>query len=305
MHPVVGRVNGTPIVTLATATASGIHASVGGGLNVISTERFGDSFGHTGLFCRIHRGDGSVSHRVVVFVHRRPNGDNVVCYLSEGGIRRLTRMLGTGSVGTTPCRTNLSSTAHSRARSSFLVRHVSIVITAVTFNVNVSGPSMEFIVRCSVPGDLRNCCRRANHTKHSKKRNVYVTFCTHGSLEGLRGFVRGGPITRRSVNQRLLRRATTCTRSSIYHHGVLLRCFKRRCSIRGYRGYSGYLRPSIGFRTGSTLIIILRTITTIGRGFHRRCVVSFIGKHTASSVISRGRSGLRRFNTNRSVSTGM
>lgn len=285
-------------MTLATATAPGIRRSVRGGLNVISTRIFGSSFGHPGLCCRMHPGATGMSQSVVGFVGGGPRGSNVVCYLDQGGIRRLTRVLRTGKVGTHTCRTKVSSTAQARGRSSFLVRGVSIVMTAVTFNVKVSGPSIHCIVRCSVPGDLRKCCRRAKHTKESKKRKRYVAFCAGGSLRGLRGFVRKGPMTRRRVNGRLLLRATTCTRSSMYHQGTLLRCFNRRCVRRGYNGYSGYLGPGGRIRTRRLLYAIVRTVLTIGRGFGTSCVVSVVRNGRASRIRTRLRRSLRIFNSN-------
>lgn len=300
----MGRVNGHPLVTLATATAPGIRRSVRGGLKVVSTSIFGSSFGHSGLCCRVHPGATGVSHRVVGCVGSGRKGSNVVCYLDHGGIRRFTSVLGTGNVGTLPCRTNVSSRRHSDGRSTFLVRGTSIVITAVTFNVKVSGPSMQCIVRCSVPGDLRKCCRRAKQTNHSNNRNRYVTFCTCGSLRGLRGFVRKGPITRRRVNGRLLLRATTCTRASMYQQGILLRCFNRRCLRRGYKGYSGYLGPGGGIRTGRLLDTMLRIINALGRGFGTRCVIGVLINGRASRVRSCGRGRLRVFNSNSSRRRG-
>lgn len=285
-------------MTLATATAPGIRRSVRGGLKVISTRIFGSSFGHPGLCCRMHTGATGVSHSVVGFVGGGPRGSNVICYLDQGEMRRLTRVLRTGNVGTHPCRTNVSSLAEAGGRSSFLVRGIRIVITAVTFNVKVSGPSIQFIVRCSVPGDLRKCCRRAKHTNESNNRNRYVAFCAGGSLRGLRGFVRKGPITRRRVNGRLLLRATTCTRSSMYQHGALLRCFNRRCARRGYKGYSGYLGPGGRIRTRRLLYTIVRTVVTIGRGFGTSCVVSVLRNERASRMRTRLRRSLRMFNSN-------
>lgn len=62
-------------------------------------------------------------------------------------------------------------------------------MTAGTFKVNVSGPSMHVIVRVSVPSSPRTCFRRTKQTKHSKRGTCTILLCTRDSGAALGGHV--------------------------------------------------------------------------------------------------------------------
>lgn len=62
-------------------------------------------------------------------------------------------------------------------------------MTAGTFNVNVSGPSMHVIVRLSLPSSPRTCFRRTKQTKQSKRGTCTIVLCTGSSGAALDGHV--------------------------------------------------------------------------------------------------------------------
>ncbi len=264
-------------MTLATATSQLAQASVRRRLSVRGPRIFVSSFSQPGLDLRIGHNftGGRGSETVLTVVDHRTGSSNVVCYVDGGTARGITSVLLRRNVATVPCRTNLPPRRHSGTRGGFVRSHIRIIYTAVTFNVNVSGSGMHFMVRCGLPGDVRTFCRRVKHTNQSKLPSRAMLFCSLNSLIRLSHFTRSD--NRGRVGVRGLQHVRRCTRSSMYQQHVLLGCFDRRSSYR-YGGYSMYGGPPGHFSKAVLTRGTLDTVVETRRRVDMEAIISVLQK---------------------------
>ncbi len=178
-----------PMSYFATATGPGIVDSVGRcffGAGGLVLRGCAASSAEAGLECAMlcGRGSGRGCGRVECLL-RRGTYPAVVCISEAGATRELTRRLVTSNFGTGKFRNRVSGRVGVEGRRSFVRGGFRIVITASTFKVNISGDSINLIVRCRVSSSLRGCVRRTNETNQSVgSRTRYCILCGSSSLGG-------------------------------------------------------------------------------------------------------------------------
>lgn len=123
-------------------------------------------------------------------------------------------------------------------------------MTAGTFNVNVSGPSIHVMLRVSLPSSPRTCFRRTKQTKESKLGTCTIVLCTGSSGVALRGQITSAFPRGRCV-LRMCRRLRCCCRVTVnskfrYVHRFGLRRF--------YEGFGCFPIP-----ISDTLGVLART----------------------------------------------
>ncbi len=109
-------------------------------------------------------------------------------------------------------------------------------MTAGTFNVNVSGPSMHLIVRLSLPSSVRTCFRRTKQTKQSKRATCTMLLFRQGSHAQLVGHVPSA-FPRGSSVHAICRRLYCCFRVTLKSKCGIAHRFGLR---RFYRGFGRF-----------------------------------------------------------------
>lgn len=173
----------------ATATGRGMVRSVyscfGRALS-LGLRLFTSATSEAGLRCSIVRMRGSGSGCLgLERLMTRTSYPAVICISHAGQAGRLTTGLAHSNCGTLPFGKGVRTSRGVTGRSTFVGSRTRVVITASTFNVKISGGSINLMIRCSVSSSLRGCMRRTNETNHSPNLDThYCILCDSGSLSG-------------------------------------------------------------------------------------------------------------------------